>query len=129
MMIDLSELKAISIRQPWCFHILNDCKDVENRTWKTKFRGDVLIHAGKQFDGHKVDQRNFEEINHTKLDMGGIVGIMNIYACVDQWHSQWFQGPYGFLIRNVQPVPFIPCKGALSFFNPNLPKGIYHVER
>ena len=38
--------KAISIKQPWSFLIASGIKDVENRTWQTKFRGRVLLHAG-----------------------------------------------------------------------------------
>ena len=40
-------IRALSIRQPWCHHILHDGKDVENRDWPTKGRGWFLIHAGK----------------------------------------------------------------------------------
>lgn len=38
---------ALSIRQPWAWHILNSGKDIENRDWPTRFRGRVLIHASK----------------------------------------------------------------------------------
>jgi len=40
-------MKAISIRQPWAWLIVNGYKDIENRSWPTKFRGRVLIHASK----------------------------------------------------------------------------------
>ena len=43
---DLRQLKAISIRQPWAWLIVNGYKDVENRTWKAKYTGALLIHAG-----------------------------------------------------------------------------------
>lgn len=38
-------MKAISIRQPWAWLIVNGFKDIENRSWRTKYRGPVLIHA------------------------------------------------------------------------------------
>ena len=31
-------MKAISIRQPWAWLVVNGHKDVENRTWRTKHR-------------------------------------------------------------------------------------------
>lgn len=37
--------KAISIKQPWAYLICAGIKDVENRTWATKYRGRVYIHA------------------------------------------------------------------------------------
>ena len=37
--------KALSIQQPWAWLIVNDHKDIENRDWRTHYRGPVLIHA------------------------------------------------------------------------------------
>lgn len=47
--IDFS-LPVLSIRQPWASLIIHSTKDVENRTWWTRVRGPVLIHAGLQPD-------------------------------------------------------------------------------
>lgn len=38
-------MKALSIRQPWAWLIANGYKDIENRSWRTNYRGPVLIHA------------------------------------------------------------------------------------
>lgn len=43
-------MKAISIQQPWAWAILHAGKDVENRTWRTTYRGPVAIHASKAVD-------------------------------------------------------------------------------
>lgn len=43
-------MKALSIKQPWAWLIVNGFKDIENRDWATTIRGPVLIHAGKQPD-------------------------------------------------------------------------------
>jgi hypothetical protein len=40
-------MKALSIHQPWAWAILHAGKTVENRTWSTKYRGPLLIHASK----------------------------------------------------------------------------------
>lgn len=103
---------ALSIRQPWCHHILHDGKDVENRDWPTRFRGPVLIHAGKSFDGRP------ETEVEKGMPRGGIVGVMEIVDCVNDWPSQWFFGHYGFVIRNARALPFVPCRGMLGFFRP-----------
>lgn len=44
---DLPNLPALSIRQPWAWSIVTVGKDIENRCWRTKYRGDFLIHAAK----------------------------------------------------------------------------------
>jgi len=41
-------MKCITIKQPWASLICEGIKNVENRTWKTKVRGRVLIHASSQ---------------------------------------------------------------------------------
>lgn len=102
---------ALSIRQPWCHRILHDGKDVENRDWSTKFRGPVLIHAGKAWDdGKPLEADRFE------LPRGGIVGVVDIVDCVTSMESEWFFGRYGFVLRNSRPLPFVPCRGQLGFF-------------
>src|SRR5215472_1457845 len=51
----LAGMKALSVRQPWAWLIVNGYKPVENRNWLTKFRGRLLIHAGQRFDPKGVE--------------------------------------------------------------------------
>lgn len=121
---------ALSIRQPWAWLILNAGKDIENRTWATKVRGRVLIHAAKGMTRAEHDNAmnwivtnpriplNFSEPAFSDLQRGGIVGEVDIVDCVTTSSSPWFQGPHGFVLRNPKPLPFEPCKGRLGFFKP-----------
>lgn len=119
---------ALSIRQPWAWLILNAGKDIENRTWPTKFRGRVLIHAGKGMtlmEYQDAVQFVYEQVNSgiripefEALPRGGIVGEVEIVDCVTDSCSWWFSGPHGFVLANPKALPFQPCKGALNFFNP-----------
>lgn len=36
-------MKAISVRQPWASMIARGDKTIETRTWRTNYRGDLLI--------------------------------------------------------------------------------------
>jgi hypothetical protein len=115
--------KALSIRQPWAWAIINAGKDIENRDWATKFRGPVCIHAAKKWGvEERLDIDCIHRLSGVRFpigqpNLGGIVGIAEIVDCVDMSESPWFFGPYGFVLRNVQPVEFIPVKGALGFFD------------
>lgn len=40
-------MKALSVKQPWAWAIIHAGKDIEKRTWRTDYRGPLLIHAGK----------------------------------------------------------------------------------
>jgi ASCH domain len=35
-------MKVIVIRQPWAWLIVNGIKDIENRSWRTRYRGPLL---------------------------------------------------------------------------------------
>jgi hypothetical protein len=127
--------KALSIRQPWAWAIINAGKDIENRSWSTKYRGPVCIHAAKGMtDSEWCDAMDFIDkalpvtrqgqfgrrasaIHSAEAKRGGIIGVADIVDCVDASESPWFFGPYGFVLKNVRPVPFIPVKGALGFFD------------
>lgn len=43
-------MKAITIKQPFASLIASGLKEYEFRTWKTAYRGEILIHAGKSID-------------------------------------------------------------------------------
>ena len=40
-------MKAISIHQPWANYVVLGLKQYETRSWHTKIRGRVAIHAAK----------------------------------------------------------------------------------
>ena len=120
--------KALSIRQPWAWAIINAGKDIENRDWPTKFRGPVCIHAAKAvppvrylLDCHEATKITGRDNMPPKLGedfhRGGIIGVAEIVECVETSESPWFFGRYGFVLRNARPVDFIPVKGALGFFD------------
>jgi hypothetical protein len=132
--MDLPKL-ALSIRQPWAWAIVHGGKDIENRDWVTNRRGPICIHASKGMTSGEY-QNASRFIAQTvrgiddawlskwhgacaapyKLERGGIIGTAEIVGCVIDSTSPWFFGRFGFVLANVTPVDFIPCKGALGFF-------------
>jgi hypothetical protein len=102
---------------------LFEAKNVENRTWFTRYRGVLVVHAGKIFDGrgwdwllgmHRVNE--YECRNYT--DSGVLLGTVEIYACTLARTSQWHEpGQWGWYRRN--PLLFwkpIPWKGRSGLF-------------
>ena len=108
-------MKALSIRQPWAHYILEEGKDIENRTWSTEERGDILIHVSKT-----VEKKDRSLVQRNNLPTGGIVGIVRITDCVEASDSEWFQGPFGLKLAAPRKLPFMPCKGRLGFFHPEI---------
>jgi hypothetical protein len=116
---------ALSIRQPWAWLILHAGKDIENRTWPTRYRGRILVHAGKGMTRHEYESADvFATVscgvpfipNFEDLERGGIVGSVEISDCVTESKSCWFVGRYGFVLRKPEVLPFRPLKGALGLF-------------
>ncbi|SCX40619.1 ASCH domain-containing protein [Nitrosospira sp. Nsp1] len=120
------DMKALSIRQPWAWLILHAGKDIENRSWSTKLRGRVLIHAAKGMTKDEYLMVSlciaemlpvFDLPSFKQLERGGIIGSVEIVDCVTRSKSPWFFGRYGFVLRNPKPLPFTPWRGQLGFFN------------
>ncbi len=42
-------MKALTVLQPWAQLLILGAKEYETRSWKTKHRGPLLIHAGRSF--------------------------------------------------------------------------------
>ena len=121
-------MKALSIKQPWAWLIIHGGKDVENRTWHTKLRGRFLVHASagctRRYWAESVSfALNAGLIKHAadvptidELERGGIIGSVDLVDSVDSSDSPWYMGEKAFLLRDPKPLPFIPLKGQLQFF-------------
>ncbi len=115
-------MKAISIRQPFASLIVAGIKDIENRSWSTKYRGKILIHASRKIDKKGMDVIakmgfNSDFTKSIVQYIGGIVGEVEIVDCVKESNSDWFEGKYGFVLKNAKPLPFKLCNGKLGIFN------------
>jgi hypothetical protein len=110
-------VKIISTRQPWTSLKVIDFKDDENRTWPTRYRGPVLVHASQRPDditADEIEQRYGERVP-SDLPLGGIVGMTEIVDCVREHPSKWAApGHWHFVLANSRPLPFVRWKGALS---------------
>ena len=107
-------MKALSIKQPWASLIAHGIKDIENRTWATKYRGKVLIHASgtwfkypnsdstlgdlfTDFQWEKI-RENFDKNLYSilepkaiidRLPTSAIIGEVEIIDCVINHESIW----------------------------------------
>lgn len=83
-------MKAITIIQPWASLIALGEKKIETRSWKTCYRGPLLIHAGKKIEKHICDKEPFYSILHSndisslsQLPTGVIIAKCNLADCVE----------------------------------------------
>lgn len=121
-------MKALAVRQPWAWLIVQGIKDIENRSWATHYRGPLLIHAAQTMDagGVRIIREWLAEQQITLpelLPRGAIVGVATLVDCisrtsipwwrrlprrllpkrrrpgsVDYASNIWFEGPYGYVL-------------------------------
>ncbi len=125
-------MKVITIKQPWATLIAEGYKEYEFRTWKTKYRGDILIHVGKSID--KKAMNRFKHLN-LEYPVGQIIAKAIITDCiyVDEEFAQKMckKDPvvykvlinkgdwdgYGFKIENIEKINPIEVNGKLSLWD------------
>jgi hypothetical protein len=126
-------MKTLTVIQPWATWIVNGIKDVENRTWKTNYRGRILIHAAVN---QKLDKSPLD-IVHTKPELevlysnytehelisrlgpfGAIIGSVEIVDCVKEHPSVWAEpDKWHWVLSNAIRFPEpIPTRGKLSLW-------------
>lgn len=72
-------MKVLTIKQPWASLIANGYKKYEFRSWQTKYRGPLLIHAGKG-----VDKKALLEYESLKLDYPAskVIALVELVDCI-----------------------------------------------
>ena len=123
-------MKVLTIKQPWATLIIQGDKRFEFRSWKTKYRGELLIHAGKGIDKEAV--KRLEKYLPKELPIGKILGKVTLVDCIkmspefkekllkensDIYTKSSFQENYGWLLDNVEVFNEpIEAKGHLSLW-------------
>ena len=129
-------MKVLTIKQPWATLIMQGYKRFEFRSWQTKYRGDLLIHAGKGIDKEAI--KRLEKYLPKELLTGKILGKVTLVDCIkmspefkerllkenkDIYAKSSFQENYGWQMDNVQVFKEpIEAKGHLSLWEYNIEK-------
>lgn len=128
-------MKALTIHQPYAELIARGDKLVENRTWQTRYRGSIAIHAGKSRDwlalGPSGEFDDVHDIHINDMPMGEIVAVWSLIDCVHiadlpRQHPSLAghahaHGPYCWVFDyNTAPVrAAVPARGKQGLWNWN----------
>ena len=123
-------MKALSIKLPWAWLIVNGWKPVENRSRRSHHRGPVVIHASARMTRWDYEacaifwscidmppEFEFPSFEDLLPLRGGIIGHVEMVDCVTESKSPWFNGEFGYVFEDPVALDFEPCKGQLNFFN------------
>ena len=127
-------MKVLTIKQPWATLIMQGNKRFEFRSWQTKYRGDLLIHAGKGID--KEAMKRLSKYIMQDLPSGKILGKVTLVDCIkithefkeellkensDIYTKSSFQENYGWQLEDVYVFAEpIEAKGHLSLWEYDL---------
>lgn len=120
-------MKALCIKQPWASLVVTGIKKVECRTWKTNFRGPVLICSSK-------GDVEWEDGGDPLVLPGGmalgVVELLDVRPMTkadletaylpDDWRADALKG-YAWHVSPLYGVVPFPTKGKLNLFNIDAP--------
>ena len=123
-------MKVLTIREPWASLIINDYKKYEFRSWKTNYRGKILIHTSQNIEKEMLSR--FKDYNLNCIG-GSIIGEAELTDCilVDENFNQNLRKidnivygrsnhveKYAWKLENVKKYDEpIPMKGKLGLWN------------
>ena len=123
--------KVLSIRQPWASLIVQGPKTIEVRSWSTKHRGRLWIHAGRTLDKDAVRRFSLEP---SEMARGAVVGVCELVSCEafdeSTWESEYERhlnaGPFyppkfAWLLRSASPIEPVEMPGRLGLMQLDAP--------
>ncbi|WP_433717479.1 ASCH domain-containing protein (plasmid) [Nocardia sp. CA-084685] len=121
----MTPAKALSVRRPWANLIVAGHKPIENRTWSTRYRGEVVIHAGARWERDGADLAaalNISGFASSAQCPSGYLGVAQLRdvhraaGCCAPWGQQ-DQGVYHWVFTDAVALPApVPGPGRLGLY-------------
>jgi hypothetical protein len=136
-------MKAVSLMEPWAMLVAIEAKKIETRSWPTKYRGPLAIHASARCPRWAWDicmDQPFKDAlksagllnacGYPMLPLGAVVATVNLVDCVrisaenspalvtPEWvFGDYMPGRWMWIFEGVQRLPApVPAKGALGLW-------------
>lgn len=128
-------MKTLTLIQPWATLIMIGAKKIETRSWSTKYRGPIAIHAGKKIDNDFFINPSFSEIikqynlDEKSIPQGCILGTCTIKDVIKSEYlinnisedelllGNYNKGRFGWVLNDICPFDTpIPAKGKLGLW-------------
>lgn len=132
------QVKALSLLQPWATLIAIGAKTIETRSWATKYRGPLAIHASKGLPKkglpwHESFDKALAETGINGLmecPRGAVIATCKLVDCVkteviagalqgtnELMFGDYEPGRYAWILEDIKPLPEpIPAKGMLGLW-------------
>lgn len=133
-------LRGLTVRQPWATKIADGRKTIEVRTWRTGWRGAVLIHSGRDRRHLREAARGWEDVwPWEAYPLGAVLAVARIVDCrrlepddgpaldIPGWADLWPESAFelttdlwGWVLADVSRAlpPHAPLRGRLGLWKP-----------
>lgn len=132
-------MKVLTLNEPWATLIKNKKKYIETRSWKTNYRGELYIHAGKKIidkaTKSRLDLMNL--VKDDKMNYSKIVCKCELVDCIYMTEEyikkikteepqqficgEYAVGRYAWILTNIEPIENDKLvSGKLGIWNYNL---------
>lgn len=102
-------MKALSVKQPWANMIAAGEKTIETRTWRTNYRGPLLIVSSRE---PRIAPAGFALAVAVLDDCRPMTRRDEREAC-----CRVYPGAQSWVLRDVRKIEPVPIKGALGVFD------------
>ena len=123
-------MKAVSIKEPFASLISRGIKSIETRSWKTNYRGKILIHSSLT---KQEVRENIKHLVDFELIRGYILCEAELVDCIymteefieklkkenntEYLCGRYEVGRYAWVLKNVKKLDPIKVKGQLGIWN------------
>ncbi len=128
-------MKVLSLTEPYATLVMMGKKQVETRSWKTSYRGELYIHASStNVPKQWRENKELMDLVDVPLNFGNIICKCELVDCiymtqeyVNDMKKNHYQeyicgvyeaGRYAWILKNIEKIDtFIPAKGHLGIWN------------
>jgi hypothetical protein len=132
-------MKVLTIKEPFASLIKEGIKTIETRSWKTKYRGEIYIHASISKDNFKNKDKQVRVkklvsfLKDDSMEYGNIICKCNLIDCIymnkeyidrikdnkiEYLCGHYEEGRYAWVLEIVEVLENpIPAKGRLGIWN------------
>lgn len=120
-------MRALSVKQPWAGWIAEGTKTIEVRTWRTNYRGAIVICASREPDWAAITPKRAKG-----LPLGVALCTVRLEDCrpmteadASAAHTSLMKGRWAWVLGDLLNIqrPF-PVTGRLGFFDVKIPNGM-----
>lgn len=134
-------MKVLTLIQPWATLVILGEKKIETRSWKTNYRGEIAIHAGKKVDKSVFEEPYYKDIfkkyNLTpdNIIRSAIIGtcsiidvkrteeLVGVISERERAFGNYCPDRFGWILDDIKPIqPIRNVKGMLGFWSFDITK-------